>query len=57
VTAPTQLTGPPSPRRAFCRPAKITVKGAPEGASPAAMAQAPPLTLIFVRREALLIRV
>jgi hypothetical protein len=28
VTAPTQLTGPPSPRRAFCRRAKITVKSA-----------------------------
>ncbi len=43
VTAPAQLTGPPSPRRAFCRRAKITVKGAPKGASPAAMAQAPTL--------------
>jgi hypothetical protein len=35
------------PRRASCRRAKITVKGAPKGASPVAMAQAPPLTLIF----------
>ena len=34
-------------RRASCRRAKITVKGAPKGTSPAAMAQAPPLTLIF----------
>ncbi len=32
---------------AFCRRAKITVKGAPKGASPAAMAQAPPWTVIL----------
>jgi hypothetical protein len=54
VTAPARLTGSLSPRRAFCRRAKITVKGAPTGTSPAAMAQAPPLTLIFhgeVRRQ------
>ena len=35
------------PRRASCRRARITVKGAPTGAPPTAMAQAPPLTLIF----------
>jgi hypothetical protein len=49
-----KLTGPSSSRRAFSRRAKITVKGTPKGASPAAMAQAPPLTLIFhgkIRRQ------
>ena len=54
VTAPARPDRPPSPRRAFCRRAKITVKGAPKGASPAAMAQAPPQTLIFhgkIRRQ------
>jgi len=35
------------PRRASCRRARITAKGAPTGAPPTAMAQAPPLTLIF----------
>ena len=33
VTAPAYLTGPSSSRRASCRRAKITVKGAPKGAS------------------------
>jgi hypothetical protein len=37
----------PSSSRALCRRAKITVKSAPKGASPVAMAQVPPLTLIF----------
>jgi hypothetical protein len=31
----------------LCRRAKIIFKGAPKGASPTAMAQAPPLKLIF----------
>ena len=42
ATAPARVTGPSSSRRAFCRRAQITVKGA----SPTAMAQAPPFTLI-----------
>jgi hypothetical protein len=47
VTAPARANRAVLPRRASCRRAKITVKGAPKGASPTAMAQAPPLTLIF----------
>ncbi len=51
------LTGPPSPRRAFCRRTKIAVKGAPGGrVLGASLRCAPgrPLTVIFhgkIRRQ------
>jgi hypothetical protein len=47
MTEPARAAEPSSSRRASCRRAKITLKGAPKDASPAAIAQAPPLTLIF----------
>jgi len=47
VAAPARASRAVLPRRASCRRAKLTVKGAHKGTSPAAIAQAPPLTLIF----------
>jgi len=47
VTAPARANRAVLPRQTSCRRAKITFKGAPKGTSPAAMAQAPPLKLIF----------
>ena len=47
VTAPARASRAVLPRRATLTPRKDHHQGRAEGASPAAMAQAPPLTLIF----------